>query len=279
MARELLWTASMEDGTLNDWIAGGDGFEENTLDADSDAVTYASAGLPALSGGGSRVLRQRVTTTGGTRMHRYPEVSSLAPFGTPFYFSWWCYFPAVISFPSGDFFNWWQLASRSSLTGTFSPIWVLGPQGTSFANGTSLVWSPQNVIPNGPHDGESGTRTYTNASFVAPIGEWFLMEARVKSASDFTGALKITMDGNVLFDLTNIKTRYPVSAPPQSDTDLQYFSLNLYGENLSPNPTFVYSDLITIEEEIADDGSPPDSPPPEASSGSSHSAMKIWRYR
>ena len=233
----ILWSTGMETGDLNSWSE-----KVNTGNADSAAVTAFVAGIPPKTG--SWVLRQTwygssgVTEASGTRMSRYDEVNALAKAGTTFYYSWWDFFPTAMSFGSSGWHNHWQIMSNDPSMKN-APIWILGFNGSG--NTMSLTWSPNSLAPaNGPHNGETGTRTY-NSPIVVPVKQWVFFEVMVTPRGDFTGALKIWMNGQVLFDLSSIKTQFPFV----SQNLFTYIANNNYGAAL-PTPYVHYVDDVTV---------------------------------
>jgi len=123
----------------------------------------------------------------GTRMSRYPEIDQLAKAGTTFYYSWWDFFPAALSFGGSDSYNHWQIASDNG-AGVQAPIWVLGLSGSGMR--LTLIWSPNDLAPvDGPHSNETGKRTYTGV--VVPVGQWVFFEVVVTPRGDFTGAIRV----------------------------------------------------------------------------------------
>ena len=231
---QVLWRASMEAGNLSEWDD-----QMNSGSASSAAVTAASAGIPQKSG--SWVMQQSITSKAesGTRMERYPEIESLAKSGTPFYVSWWDYYPARISFSKADFFSLWQVVSRDS-GGVYHPIWTLNLDGSNST--LQLIWSPDGNAPSpGPHAGESGKRLYASNA-VLPVGQWVFFEVMMKPASDFTGAIKVWMNGVPVFDQSNVKMRFPDGG----SGGWMGVTHNAYGSNLTPIPATHYVDDVTI---------------------------------
>src|SRR2546426_5679379 len=114
---QIQWSAGMEGGGLNEWSE-----KVNSGSADTTVVTPASVGIPPRSG--SYVMKQAVTgVPGGTRMQRYPEVDQLARAGTKFYWSWYDYFPAPISFGIDKMFQiWGSLSIQSNVFGALSDV-------------------------------------------------------------------------------------------------------------------------------------------------------------
>jgi hypothetical protein len=222
---KIQWRTGMESGDLSAWSE-----QVNTGFAASSAVQLVLEGIiPHLSKPSLWAMKQVVNApsntaeASGTRISRYPEINALCKAGTPFYYSWWDFFPIGMSYGAGGWYNHWQIASHDGTPGGYYPIWVLGINGSGMT--TSLTWSPNNKAPaEGPHVGETGSRTYTSAIAV-PVGQWVFFEAMVKPASDFTGALKMWVNGQVLYDLPSIKTQFPFSTQPT----LAWIANNCYG--------------------------------------------------
>ncbi|HET7365776.1 MAG TPA: heparin lyase I family protein [Burkholderiales bacterium] len=236
-AAQILWSAGMETGDLSEWSEKVD-----SGSADSWAVTAASQGIPPK--GGQWVMKQSVTgTSGGTRMSRYPEIDSLTQAGTTFYMSWWEYYPAKLTAsasPSSFMFSNFQVLSQDNCATCWYPIWGLYINPADFT--TILVWSPSGMAPSeGPHAGESGKRAYY-ATQAVPVGQWIFFEAMIKPAADFTGAVKLWMNGGVLFDLSSVKTRFPTVGVGGR----QWTAIDGYGSYINPTPATHYIDDVTI---------------------------------
>jgi len=224
----------METGDLSQWDD-----QTNSGSASSTAVTAFSAGIPPKSG--NWVMKQSVTgSSGGTRMGRFPEIDALTKAGTTFYVSWWDYYPSRISFGPSDMYGIWQLASKDA-NGVPQPIWALLLNGTDGTLG--LGWSPSAGGPaEGPHAGEFTSRRVYTSTLPVPVGQWVFFEIMIKPAADFTGAFKVWMNHQVLFDLSLVKTRFP-------DTALggfTYVTHLAYGSGLTPTPASHYVDDVTI---------------------------------
>jgi hypothetical protein len=221
----------METGDLSEWSD-----RVNSGSANSTAVTAFSAGIPPKTG--NWVARQSVTgSSGGARLMTYPGMCALSVAGTTFYTSWWDYYPAKITFSIYDMFSFFQFDSRDA-NGVYSPIWDfdIGPNFTP-----QLIWSPNNMAPPGPHAGESGKRIY-NSTQPIPVAQWVRFEVMVTPSAAFTGAVKMWMNGQVIFDLVNVKTRFP-------DVGLggcMYTEHNAYGSGLTPTPAIHYIDDVTV---------------------------------
>ena len=225
----------MEVGNLTEWSE-----KVNSGSADTVAVTAASEGIPPK--GGSWVMKQSVTGSyGGTRMQRYPEINSLTPNGTTFYVSWWDYYPAKLTAAGPGFmFANFEIASQDNCAACYNPIWGLFVNASDFT--LVLGWSPNDLAPaEGPHAGESGKRGY-NSTTPIPVAQWVYFEVMITPSSTFTGAVKIWMDGQVLFDLANVKTRYPSVGVG----GMMWTAHTGYGSSISPTPATHYIDDVTI---------------------------------
>ena len=231
--QQILWTAGMETGNLSQWSE-----KINSGSADSTVVTSSSGVTPH---GGTYMMKQAVTgSSGGTRVFNYEPFNTLALAGTTVYWTWYDYYPSAISFGASDAFLPWGIMGQDS-SHSYNPIWNLVFHGSD--NTLDLVWSPNNLAPaNGPHNGESGKRYYYSGVAV-PVGSWVRFEVMIKSAADFTGALKVWMNNQVLFDLSSIKTRYVDTG---QGALISYIEQTGYGSGLTPTPAVHYVDDVTI---------------------------------
>jgi len=237
-APQILWSAGMEAGNLSEWSE-----KVNSDSADSWAVLAANEGIPPR--GGKWVLKQSVTgTVGGTRMQRYPEINSLTSAGTTFYISWWDYYPtkftAASSTPGSFMFMNFEIASQDNCAACYYPIWALFIDPSNFT--LVLGWSPSGMAPaEGPHAGESGKRGYTSTVPI-PVAQWVYFEVMITPSATFSGAVKIWMNGVVLFDQQNVKTRFPTVGVGGS----MWTAHTGYGSNINPTPATHYVDDVTI---------------------------------
>jgi hypothetical protein len=174
-------------------------------------------------------------------MQRFPEIDALTKAGTTFYVSWWDYYPTRITFGPADMFTNFQICSQDS-NGVFSPIWGL------YLNGVDstliLVWSPNRMAPAaGPHAGESGPKVYNPLQLIAvPVGQWVFFEVMITPSSVFAGAVKVWMNGQLLFNQTLVKTGFPNVGLG----GFQYVQHTAYGSGLTPTPASHYVDDVTI---------------------------------
>lgn len=220
----------MEGGSLGEFEA-----ENNSGSADSIAVRASSEGIAARSG--SWVMKQSVLgTSGGTRMYRNSAINSVYRSGNPIYYSFWAYFPQATR---ASWFNLLQIQSINP-GGLLDPVWILGIHPTNFT--LRMEWWGS-LGMSGPHAGESGGRVYDQSAPI-PVGQWVFMQVMVTPREDYSGAVKVWMNDNVLFDITNVRTKYPEGA--SGGVPRFYISKNAYGQNLTPSPNHHYVDDVRI---------------------------------
>jgi hypothetical protein len=173
-------------------------------------------------------------------MFRYPEIINFSRSGTTFYWSWWDYYPSPITFGLYDTYLIWGVVGKDS-TGAYNPLWGLAF--TNTGQKLQFIWSPNDMAPaEGPHAGESGKRYYLSNTAV-PVGRWVYFEAMITPKADFTGALKLWLNGQVVFDLSQVKMMYPDTG--QGDPMLALEQTG-YGSGLTPTPAIHYLDDFTI---------------------------------
>lgn len=225
-----LWTAGMEGGNLNEWYANDCGDKYDTLDGSTVPTRdYAHSGrwsakmtISATSSGGS---------TSATRLYRWCEQK----LNRELYYSTWFYLPQRYQVNFGGWANWMQFKGVDASYN--SPFFILDL--ANFSTGMmrlKLTWWPGLKVE-GPLPGQSGGRSWLS-SLEIPVGRWFQVEVRHVCAPDFAGAIQVWQDGVEIFKLEGVKTRYP--------TGRCEWSLNNYGEKLSPSPVVLYVDDVVI---------------------------------
>jgi hypothetical protein len=65
------------------------------------------------------------------------------------------------------------------------------------------------------------------------VGQWVFFEVMVTPRADFTGAIKIWMNGQVLFDQSLVKTMYPDVGQTNL---LMWLEQTSYDSGLTPTP-------------------------------------------
>jgi hypothetical protein len=234
----VLWSAGFEIGYLGEF----DG-QNITGSAVSVAALAANEGIPAHTG--SWVMKQSVTAASGspeasgTRMYRYTTINSLYRTGNPIYYSFWAYLPQVTTLSSGGFFNFLQIQSIGP-SGT-DPVWILGIHPSNFT--LRLEWWSL-LQMSGPHVGETGGHTY-DTSVPIPLRQWFFVQVMVTPREDYTGAVKVWQNGALIFNMANVKTKYPESLVA-SGTQSFFIAKNAYGQGLIPTPNHHYVDDVAI---------------------------------
>jgi hypothetical protein len=157
--------------------------------------------------------------TSGARMFRWAE-SQAHP---ALWYRVWYYFPQRYSVRS-----WWNVFQWKSkrVTGAVDPFFILNvgnrPDGSMFFY--LYDWQQRT----------SRAQTLKNI----PVGTWFSLEAFYRCAGDGTGQVTIWQDDVLLFDVANVRTRYP-------DGDCQW-SVNNYSDSITPKPATIYIDDAEI---------------------------------
>lgn len=157
-------------------------------------------------------------------MARYPEIDKLARAGTPFYYSWWDFFPAPISIPVGGWFNLWQIASNDP-SGKPVPLWVMG-----IDNGMTL---------NFMSDPTATGKTYKSTLSI-PVGAWNFFEVYVVPRPDASGALKVWLNTQLALDIPGVQTQFPLAA----QSILTWCTSNCYALGIAP--FWHYVDDVTV---------------------------------
>ena len=236
-AVQALWSAGMEDGTMSAWYAGGGGGEFNghpgstAGSVGSDGSTSAASQEQAHSGAWSAKLT--IPSNGACRLVRQLESQQYAEL----YYSAWYYFPQ--SYTLGGPGSFWMLMQWKSATATaHDPFFMLvAYSATPSTLNLGLAWFPLPV--DGPLPGQSGYQLFPS-NIQMPVGRWFQVETRYKSAGDFTGAIQMWIDGVEVYHMENVRTRYP-----DGNT---IWSVTSYAQGLSPSPVVIYVDDVVISQ-------------------------------
>jgi hypothetical protein len=242
----ILWAADHEEGNMSDWYLNGGGNESLS----GNAVTGASRDFAHT---GSWSAKGTITTPPGAGARLFRKAVSNPNPATYAYYSAWYYIPVRMT--SAHFNNIFQFKSIDS-AGVSDPFWDLKIRNRS--NGNMYVtlnwWCGLTV--EGPHQGESGCRSY-HALKDLPVGQWFHLEAFLRQSSTFSGQIIFWQDGIEIFNQNNVKTRYSASAND--------WSINNYGDDVVPNPFTIYFDDAAISSARLGPGTSADSTPPTVS--------------
>jgi hypothetical protein len=91
----------------------------------------------------------------------------------------------------------------------------------------------------GPTEGEgTGLKHYHQTLMDVPVGQWLHVEVYLDQSSEYTGRITVWQDGVQIYDMDNVKTKYP-------DGDNRW-SINAYGAGISPMPFTVYVDDAAV---------------------------------
>jgi hypothetical protein len=234
----LLWSNGMEDGTLDGWggaaMNGGGEF---------DSGSGVSAASRDVAHSGSWSAKMTLPDgSGGTRLFRWQEPRQYRDV----VYSAWFYIPSAYTLtglPSGRFWNLFQFKSRSS-DDSVDPMWDLTVSNPSPGRmRLNLDWSPPTL--EGPVPGQSGFRRFTQSVADVPVARWFQLSAELRQSNGFDGALRVWQDGQLLFDLSGIRTSY-ANCAYNSWCGSNEWSINNYSDALSPTPAVIYTDDAAI---------------------------------
>jgi Polysaccharide lyase len=223
----VLWSADHETGDLSQWYAEDGGGEFNSGAAVSSATTEV-----AHSGRYSARISIRTPGTSGVRLFRWNE-SHITPEA---YYSAWFYFPRRYHVP-----DWWNIFQFKSRNGAANDaFWSLqvGNRGSG-AMYVYLNWWDGLTIE-GPHRSEFGGRSYEQAGKDIPEGIWTHLQVFLRQSSAFDGQVIVWQDGAELFNLRDVRTRYPAA------NGANEWSVNNYADAVTPTPTTIYIDDAAI---------------------------------
>jgi hypothetical protein len=232
----VVWSADMETGNLTQWT------KPSIVNGSTQGGSYDSGYCSRPTNGistdvarsGRYSMKMTIDTTdrtsSGCRQFRHAESVS----GNAYYYSAWFYLPTKSV--ATDYWNVFQIKSESPTAN--DPFWVIDLMPRS--NGSMRLLLRWKGTVAGPYssDTSTGTKYFDQAAAEVPVGRWFQVEAYLKQARDFSGRLTIWQDGVQLWDMVNVKTKYP-------DGDNRW-SVNNYSDGVSPNPTALYVDDAVI---------------------------------
>lgn len=222
------WSADHETGDLSQWYVGGGGGEFN-----SRAATSRASQDVAHSGRYSAEMTIQTPVESAVRLFRWSESRAHSEAR----YSVWFYFPQRYTAPV-----WWNIFSFKSRNGTAAndPFWSL--QAGNRPGGAMYVflnwWDGLSI--EGPHPRESGGRNYSQTLRDIPIRQWMHLEVYLRQSSAFDGQITVWQDGVELFNLNNVRTRYPAS------NGANEWAVNNYSAVIVPSPTTIYIDDAVI---------------------------------
>jgi hypothetical protein len=223
----VLWSADHESGDLSQWYVDDGGGEFNSGNA-------SSAASHDVAHSGRYSARATIVTPGisAVRLFRWNE-SHINPEA---YYSAWFYFPLRYRAPV-----WWNVFSFKSRNGPANDAFWSLQVGNRPAGGMYLYldwWNGLSI--EGPHRGEFGGRSFDQGGKDVPVWNWMHVEVFLRQSSAFDGQLIVWQDGVELFNVRDVRTRYP--APNGANE----WSVNNYGDAITPSPTTIYIDDAVI---------------------------------
>jgi hypothetical protein len=165
-------------------------------------------------------------------MYRKPEPES----GAPLCYSAWYYIPQKTTV--GNFWNVFQFKSKVNDGSGPHLFWKLDIRAAASEDlYVTLYWRA--TVP-GPHAGEgvNTSRVYYQTTAKVPFSQWFQLESCIRQSSGYDGEIAIFQDGMLLYNMNNIRTNF--------DGGTMSWSVNQYGQGLTPNPNTLYIDDVII---------------------------------
>ena len=238
----ILWSADHEEGSLADWYFNDPGSGE----ALSGTIVSAASRDVAHTGLWSAKATIWTPPYGSVRLFRKartnPDPDKYA------YYSAWYYIP--VKMVSADFNNIFAYKSIDS-AGTSDPFFSIYLSIRSNGNMYLTLGWWCGLTVEGPHQGESGCRTYQQTLKDVPVARWFHVETYLRQSAAFTGQIIVWQDDVEIFNQNNVKTRYASSAN-------DWLICN-YGDHVVPSPFTMYFDDAAVSSARlgSGSGSPP----------------------
>ena len=216
-----IWYADFETGSISQWYLPAPGKQGDYGGDEERSGLAESVVSKEQAHGGSLALKMTITAPpqSGTRLFRWREPKDYPKL----YYTVWYYFPqryAVL--------NWWnvfQWKSKRSFS-QVDPFFVLNvgnrPDGSMYFY--LYDWQTK--------------ESFTQAVKDIPVGRWFSVSAFYACAGDETGRVTFWQEDTPLFDLRQVRTRYP-------DGDCQW-SVGPYADGVNPSPVTIFIDDAVI---------------------------------
>lgn len=238
---QVLWSAGMEQGNMSEWSKDGCGGEFNSGTSNSVASSDV-----AESGSWSAKISIGTPSSpeSGVRLFRWCESQR----NQELYYSAWYYFPQHYDAP-----NWWNVWQWKSKTPSRNDAHFELSVGNR-PDGSMYLYLYHWVL----------RQSFGQSIANIPVGRWVQIEAYHRCAADNSGHVTIWQDGELLFDVSGLPTRY-------SDGDCQW-SVNNYSDYVEPNPAVVYIDDAAIG--LTRIGATSISPPPTTETGATRCKPK-----
>jgi phosphatidylserine decarboxylase len=227
---QVIWQADHETSDLSQWYTDDGGGEFNSgAAASSVSHDMAHTGLSSVR---ATIHTPHMPDTSAVRLFRWNEGRA----HLEACYSAWYYFPQLYIAT-----EWWNIFSFKSRNGTAAndSFWQL--QIGNRLRGTMYVyltwWGPP---LEGPRAGELGLQHFVQALRDVHPHSWTHFEVYLRQSSDFDGQIIVWQDEVELFNLNNVRTRYP------AENGANEWSINNYSDSIVPSPTTIYVDDVTI---------------------------------
>ena len=224
----------METGDLSQWTRGSTALPGASIDV-GDCRRPPFGVSEEVAHTGRFAMKMTIDTSKGRsacRQYRYEEPQS----GRPYFYSAWFYLTRYHRVH--DFWNLIQFKSErsDSARGVF---WVLDmvQRPDREALHLRLRWKG---ATHGPY---ANTRAVARKFFVQnridiPVRKWFHVEVYLRQSGQFGGRLITWQDGTRIFDVRNVRSRWPGGD--------QRVSFNAYSNGLTPSKATLYVDDAAI---------------------------------
>ena len=247
----VLWSADMETGDLSQWYFPSTGPTGNYGGGEFDSGIASAAASTEVAHTGSWGAKLSITTPAspqsGTRMFRWLEPRQ----NQSAYYSVWVYFPTYYTLtgdPSnGHFLNLMQFKTRTADNSRIDPVWAVylddSHPGQYYLK-AGYGWGGTQLA--GPYASDGiGGKWFNQTTAPLPVGKWVHLEFFLKQSNSYNGQLTVWQDGVKLFDFQNVITSYNNCNFNSWCADDEW-SVNLYSDGLTPNPSFIYIDDAKI---------------------------------
>jgi hypothetical protein len=247
---QIIWFADHEEPGESDWYYpgglnfGGGEFDSGCLSAtgagwagtffakwDNDPATPFPPAPPGGGNFGLALVAANSCSDGqgaGTRMFRWAESHAI----DDLYYRVWYYFPQSYTLTGNPGWFFWNIFSWKSRLGTlndaFYQINIYNRPVTGKMYLQLYDWQSGIHIPRIP-----GAEAID-----VPVNQWFYIEALYRSRDDTTGQVKVWQDGTLLWDVQNVRTKYPEGATE--------WSVNNYTSGLGPQLAYFFIDNAEI---------------------------------
>ncbi len=236
----ILWMANMETGDLSQWMS----HKSNKPWQDSGICKRPENGvIRDTVHTGEYAMKMTIQSWfphSGCRQFRYPEART----GDPLYYSAWIYFPEeynVQGWTNVMQFKAKRYVDEGKPSQVFWSIRLMTQENGK--NYFQLSWKGGEGQMTGPtaSDTEIQPKIYQQTVREVPANKWIHVELFLKQSSDFDGHIIVWQDGTEIFNVPNIRTKFP--------DGYNSWSVNSYGAGIQP-PTFtVYVDDAVISRE------------------------------